>query len=183
MLRETVQEDGHQSLRQRKHETRGLAIRAGLISLILTNLLACSGGSSSNSSQDPALASTCSPPIASGSPVTNQLNSARVNHTASLLPNGTVLVTGANGHLGYNLVCALRALGYHVRAGVRDAASVCAITRQRIDKEPLAESDYVELVDAESLEPVREIGARTLLALAVRFEGTRLIDNTLLGVP
>lgn len=32
----------------------------------------------------------------------------------------TVLVTGSNGHLGYNLVCALRARGYHVRAGVRD---------------------------------------------------------------
>jgi len=32
----------------------------------------------------------------------------------------TVLVTGSNGHLGYNLVCALRARGYRVRAGVRD---------------------------------------------------------------
>lgn len=32
----------------------------------------------------------------------------------------TVLVTGSNGHLGYNLVCALRERGYHVRAGVRD---------------------------------------------------------------
>jgi pantoate--beta-alanine ligase len=70
-----------------------------------------------------------------------------------------------------------------VRAGVRDSASVCAITRQRIEKEPLAEIDYVELVDAESLEPVRQVGGRTLLALAVRFEGTRLIDNTLLEVP
>jgi dihydroflavonol-4-reductase len=32
----------------------------------------------------------------------------------------TVLVTGSNGHLGYNLVCALRDRGYRVRAGVRD---------------------------------------------------------------
>ena len=32
----------------------------------------------------------------------------------------TVLVTGSNGHLGYNLVCALLARGYRVRAGVRD---------------------------------------------------------------
>jgi dihydroflavonol-4-reductase len=31
-----------------------------------------------------------------------------------------VLVTGANGHLGYNLVSALIARGYRVRAGVRD---------------------------------------------------------------
>jgi pantoate--beta-alanine ligase len=70
-----------------------------------------------------------------------------------------------------------------VRAGVCDAATVCATARQRIEKEPLAEIDYVELVDAENLEPVREVGARSLLALAVRFEGTRLIDNTLLDIP
>jgi dihydroflavonol-4-reductase len=31
-----------------------------------------------------------------------------------------VLVTGSNGHLGYNLVCELRSRGYRVRAGVRD---------------------------------------------------------------
>jgi pantoate--beta-alanine ligase len=67
-----------------------------------------------------------------------------------------------------------------VRAGVRDAAAVVASARERIEKEPLAEIDYVELVDADTLEPVREVSGRSLLALAVRFEGTRLIDNTLL---
>ena len=46
--------------------------------------------------------------------------------------------------------------------------------------EPLAEIDYVELVDAETLESVRDVSERSLLAVAVRFEGTRLIDNTLL---
>ena len=47
-----------------------------------------------------------------------------------------------------------------MRAGVRDAAAVIATARQRIEKEPLAEIDYVELVDAENLEPVREVGER-----------------------
>jgi pantoate--beta-alanine ligase len=70
-----------------------------------------------------------------------------------------------------------------VRAGLRDPATVIATVRQRIEKEPLAEIDYVELVDAENLEPVRELGGRMLLALAVRFEGTRLIDNTILEAP
>ena len=70
-----------------------------------------------------------------------------------------------------------------VRAGVRDAATVIATARQRIEKEPLAEIDYVELVDAENLEPVRELRGRSVIALAVRFEGTRLIDNTLLEAP
>ncbi len=67
-----------------------------------------------------------------------------------------------------------------VRAGVRDAAAVLATVRERIEKEPLAEIDYVELVDAETLESVRDVCERSLLAVAVRFEGTRLIDNTLL---
>jgi pantoate--beta-alanine ligase len=66
-----------------------------------------------------------------------------------------------------------------VRAGVSEAAALCAEARRRIEKEPLAEIDYVELVDAQTLEPVREVGAPAVLALAVRFEGTRLIDNTL----
>jgi len=38
------------------------------------------------------------------------------------VPPPLVLVTGANGHLGYNLVQQLLARGYRVRAGVRDPA-------------------------------------------------------------
>jgi Galactose oxidase, central domain/Fibronectin type III domain len=98
MLRATIQAGGHQSPHQRKHETARLPMVAGLVSLILTNLLACSGGGSSSSSHDPALASTCSSPTVSGSPLTNTLNSARANHTATLLSNGTVLVTGGSGN-------------------------------------------------------------------------------------
>ncbi|MFI5314712.1 MAG: pantoate--beta-alanine ligase [Myxococcota bacterium] len=67
-----------------------------------------------------------------------------------------------------------------VRGGVRDGAALCNEARQRIEKEPLAQIDYVELVDAETLEPLRQLRAPAVLALAVRFEGTRLIDNTLL---
>ena len=67
-----------------------------------------------------------------------------------------------------------------LRAGVRDADALVATVRERIEKEPLAEIDYVELVDADSLEPVRTVRGPALLAVAVRFEGTRLIDNTLL---
>ncbi|HTO54680.1 MAG TPA: pantoate--beta-alanine ligase [Myxococcota bacterium] len=68
-----------------------------------------------------------------------------------------------------------------VRGGARDAAALCAAARQRIEKEPLAEIDYVELVCADTLEPLREVRFPAVMALAVRFEGTRLIDNTLLS--
>ena len=39
----------------------------------------------------------------------------------------TVLVTGANGHLGYNLVQQLVTRGYRVRAGVRDPADASKV--------------------------------------------------------
>ena len=45
----------------------------------------------------------------------------------------------------------------------------------------LAEIDYVEVVDAETLEPVDMIEEPVLVAVAVRIGGTRLIDNAVLG--
>ena len=80
-----------------------------------------------------------------------------------------------------SLHAALHEARASVRAGVRDAEALVAQVRQRIEKEPLAELDYVELVDADTLEPLRAVRGPALLALAVRFEGTRLIDNTLLS--
>lgn len=51
-----------------------------------------------------------------------------------------------------------------------------------ISVQPLARIDYVEAVDAATLEPLTEAGARpVLLAIAVFFGKTRLIDNTLLA--
>jgi pantoate--beta-alanine ligase len=68
-----------------------------------------------------------------------------------------------------------------VRAGNPDAAGLVAAARRRISKEPLAEIDYIELRDAETLEPVERVERPAVLAVAVRFEGARLIDNLVLG--
>jgi pantoate--beta-alanine ligase len=68
------------------------------------------------------------------------------------------------------------------RAGIRDARALIHAARRRIRKEPLAEIEYIELVDGDTLEALAEAGPRSVLALAVRFEGTRLIDNTVLEV-
>lgn len=46
-----------------------------------------------------------------------------------------------------------------------------------IEAEPLAKIDYVEIVDAQSLEPVSEIRGEILAAMAVYIGKTRLIDN------
>ncbi len=66
------------------------------------------------------------------------------------------------------------------RAGERDARRLAHAARARIEKEPLAEIEYVELRDAETLEEIARATRPALLALAVRFGATRLIDNTVL---
>jgi len=68
------------------------------------------------------------------------------------------------------------------RSGIRDARSLIHAARRRLRKEPLAEIEYIELRDADTLEPVVRVDGRAVLALAVHFEGTRLIDNTVLEV-
>ena len=52
-----------------------------------------------------------------------------------------------------------------------------ALVRQVISEAPLARIDYVELVDAESLQPIEMAGPNSVLLLAVFFGKTRLIDN------
>jgi pantoate--beta-alanine ligase len=64
-----------------------------------------------------------------------------------------------------------------VAAGERDAARIVAGVRAVIEAEPLARIDYVEAIDPETLEPVAEVRGEVLLALAVFFGATRLIDN------
>ena len=61
--------------------------------------------------------------------------------------------------------------------GERDSALILATVRELICQEPLANIDYVSLVDPLTLESLESIDNQALLALAVRFGKTRLIDN------
>lgn len=78
------------------------------------------------------------------------------------------------------LARALAAAREAVAGGARGASDVLACARAVLDAEPAARVDYVELVDVDSLESVDRIAGRALLALAVFFGHTRLIDNTIL---
>jgi pantoate--beta-alanine ligase len=49
--------------------------------------------------------------------------------------------------------------------------------RQELAGEPLGSADYVEIVDADSFEPIMRLTRTSLVLLAVRFGATRLIDN------
>jgi len=75
------------------------------------------------------------------------------------------------------LSTSLRGAERAIAAGERDAAKVIAGIRSMIGAEPLARIDYVEAVDPLNLEPVAEIRGDVLVALAVYFGTTRLIDN------
>ena len=79
---------------------------------------------------------------------------------------------------------ALLAAAARVAAEGGDAGAVRAAIRARIETQPLAAVDYIDVVDRETLEPlsgpvVREARA----AVAVEFGATRLIDNIALLPP
>jgi pantoate--beta-alanine ligase len=67
-----------------------------------------------------------------------------------------------------------------ISRGERDALRLAAAMRETLRKEPLAEIEYAELVDAETLEPVTRLRGVCLALLAVRIGAVRLIDNLLI---
>ena len=72
----------------------------------------------------------------------------------------------------------------HVKQRVAEGESSVATLRvamvQRIEGVPSAIIDYIEFVDEVSLQPVDRVGREVLVAIAVKFGATRLIDNDVL---
>lgn len=64
--------------------------------------------------------------------------------------------------------------------GEKSSKAVTDAVIAEIEKEPLAEVEYVSAVDSLSMEPVEMVGKGTLIAIAVRIGQTRLIDNCVL---
>jgi pantoate--beta-alanine ligase len=65
--------------------------------------------------------------------------------------------------------------------GLTDAPTLRDLIRQTVEAQPLANIDYVSVADAATLEELEgPIEAPALCSLAVRFGGTRLIDNVVL---
>jgi pantoate--beta-alanine ligase len=67
------------------------------------------------------------------------------------------------------------------RGGETSTTRVVSAVREMIGQAPLARIDYVDLVDAGNLQPIEVISPNSVLALAVFFGKTRLIDNILLA--
>lgn len=57
------------------------------------------------------------------------------------------------------------------------ASKLAHIISEKINTEPLAKIDYIEIVDSEDLKPVCKISPSILVAIAIYIGKTRLIDN------
>jgi pantoate--beta-alanine ligase len=64
-----------------------------------------------------------------------------------------------------------------VRGGLTDPAGVRQVVADRIGKSTHARIDYIEIVNARSLAPLARAGRGSVIATAVFFGRTRLIDN------
>ncbi|MDU4960073.1 MAG: pantoate--beta-alanine ligase [Sporomusaceae bacterium] len=69
-----------------------------------------------------------------------------------------------------------------VHAGERDVAKLRMAVVGLITEQPLANLDYVEIYSYPEMESISTLSTNVLLALAVRFGTTRLIDNIILEV-
>ncbi|WP_019122414.1 pantoate--beta-alanine ligase [Brevibacillus massiliensis] len=78
----------------------------------------------------------------------------------------------------------LQAAQQMLRGGETSVAAVRDLVIEMINDQPLAEIDYVEVVNYPSMSPVEEFrpGQQICIAVAVRFGRTRLIDNVITAI-
>lgn len=67
-----------------------------------------------------------------------------------------------------------------VRLGERSTARLLELVRQRIEKEPDAKIDYLQICHGDTLKDLASIDRQAVLLLAVHIGRTRLIDNSYL---
>ncbi len=77
---------------------------------------------------------------------------------------------------------ALEEVQLRVELGERDPAALVKLLTERIAGTPGAVLDYAAVVDGETLQPATQLAGNILVALAVRFGATRLIDNLVLEI-
>lgn len=69
-----------------------------------------------------------------------------------------------------------------VASGEKNAQTIIKAMTDKINTEPLARIDYVNVVDALNIEPIDVIKGETLVAIAVYIGKTRLIDNFIISL-
>lgn len=80
------------------------------------------------------------------------------------------------------LIDALREAKLQFKKGERNSADLIRIVRERVEAADGAETDYITVVDRETMRPLEKIGDdEALIAAAVVIGGIRLIDNVILN--
>lgn len=69
-----------------------------------------------------------------------------------------------------------------IKDGEKNIHKIIALIEELISTMSEAIIDYIEIVDADNLQPIKEIRGKVLIALAVKFGKARLIDNIIVKV-
>ena len=69
-----------------------------------------------------------------------------------------------------------------IEQGERDPETVTRAVRGSLNRGGLTAVEYVELLSAADLSPVRRLEGKIIIALAAKIEATRLIDNIVLRI-
>lgn len=98
------------------------------------------------------------------------------------LSSRNVYLSPENRQAALVLSRSLRAVRERIEAGERDALALKAWLRGAIEREPVAVIDYVEIVETSELKDIEQLSGQVLIAVAVKFDNTRLIDNIMVEV-
>ena len=77
---------------------------------------------------------------------------------------------------------ALKVAATRIKAGERSASKITGIIHKIIAQHSSGKIQYVACVDADTLEPLKRLKGKVLIALAVFFNRTRLIDNVIVPI-
>ncbi|MGE0129568.1 MAG: pantoate--beta-alanine ligase [Blastocatellales bacterium] len=77
---------------------------------------------------------------------------------------------------------ALKLAGEMFDSGERNASRIIKAVRKEIEREPLAQIDYIAITDTERLDPLDDLAdKKALVSVAAYFGSTRLTDNVVLN--
>ncbi len=77
---------------------------------------------------------------------------------------------------------ALKKSGNLIKAGARKSETIIGEMRKILKQIPSMKTEYISIVDAETLQELEKVSGKVLIAVAVKIGSTRLIDNILVDV-
>ena len=98
------------------------------------------------------------------------------------LSSRNVYLKGENREAARVLSCSLKQAETLAASGERDAAKIVAEMKKIFAAEPRAQLEYAEIVNGETLAPLKRLEPGSVALVAARVGPARLIDNTILEV-